>query len=454
MAKKKQITASPSKKITFMSYGDMRERSVAPYVPKEDLATIPWVYHDTDNLYPENLRKLVDNCGPLERSITQLSEFIAGNGVIFYDQKGNEIEAAQGVFQEWMRESSEEQFLAQTAYDLSHGLGLTWAVRRAAGGAIARLDHRSRFGFRAGKTVNGVIPQMYWSNDWKEAMWNTSDPMFRPTAIPTMDWSGKKLEEEAIVFERQYHPIEPVYGRIFWLGCRRAAEVWVKVDNYNKTQLDTGFTPAVLLATHKEGTDAELDKHDERVEMAYTGSMGRGLFHVTLGPNEQEPFLKELKRGNHAGELDEMRNGAAEVIFETFGIPSLLMRDRAEGLTSQERAIAIRLQQLQRTTVATLQKLPGRALTRLMNMAGIPVWETKFKALEVFDPVQSEAIIKATQTVNEARDMRGDEPLADAKIGDMLICQAEKLPSDPQEARDIAMMKAKQPVLSQDPNQQ
>lgn len=454
MAKKKTSAVLRSApKVKFHAY--LREPTVAPFVPKEDPSQIPYVYHGLDNLYPENLRILVDNCAPLERSITQLSEFVAGMGVRFYDKEGNEIKEAQAKFQEWMIDTTEEQFLAQTAYDLSHGLGMTWAVRRAAGGDIVRLDHRSRFGFRAAKTEGGKIPAMYWSNDWREAEWNTSNEKFKPVAIPTFDWTdGGPKYPEAIIFEKQYHPTEPVYGRVFWLGCKRAAEVWVKVDNYNRTQLDTGFAPAVMLGTRFDGTDAEIDKHEERIELGLTGSMGKGLLVFTMGPGEEEPFFQALPKGNHAGEIDEVRDGSAQVIYQTFGIPELVMQDKAEGLSSQERALAIRLQQLQRTVVSTLQKLPGRALTRLMNMAGIPVWETKFMPLEIFDPVQSEAILLASQTVDEAREQRGYEPLEDKEAGKMLLTQAAKLPSNPAEAMEIAKLKATAPVVAPGKNPQ
>lgn len=437
MAKKKSIPTAKSRgKVTFHAY--MREPTEAPRVDLADRSEIPYVYHGSDNLYPEELRRLIDNAGPLERSVTQLSEFIAGAGVRFYDKEGNEIEAAQAKFQEWLTESTEEQFLAQTAYDIAHGLGMTWAVRRSATGEVVRLDHRSRFGFRAGKMDGGVIPAMYWSNNWKEAQWNATDDRFQPKPIPTIDWSGATKAPEAIVFERQYHPTEPVYGRIFWLGCKRAAEVWVKVDNYNRTQIDTGFTPAVMLGTRKEGTDDELDRHDERVEIAYSGSMGRGLFHFNLGPGEEEPFFQEITRGNHAGELDAIRDGSADVIYNTFGIPSLLLRDREEGLTSQSDAIAIRLQQFQRTVVATLQKLITRALTRLMNMEGVEVWETRIQPLEIFDPIESEAITMASTTVDQVRERRGDKPMEDEKTGKMLLSQAAKMPADPEQAERLA----------------
>lgn len=409
---KKLHKAAP--RVKFMAY--MREPTVGPYVPKEDLSTYPYVFHGRDNLYPEELRTLVDNCAPLERSITTLAEFIAGNGIRFYDKEGNEIEEAQDKFQEWMGDSTEEEFLFRTGYDLAHGLGLTWGVRRAAG-PIVRLDHWDRMGFRAAKTVNGKIPAMYWSDDWTETMRNNAGK-WTPRAIPTFDHD--RADAEAILFDREYRPREPVYGRIFWLGCKAAAEVWVKVDRYNRTQLDTGFTPAVMLGTYFDGTETELDKHDELIEKAYTGSMGRGMFHFTMTSGEEPPFFQVLERANHAGELDQMRTETAEVIYDTFGIPSLLMKERKQGLTSQGDAITQRLQQFQRTVVAAKQKLITRNLVRLMNLEGVEVWEAKITPLEVFDPVQSEKILMASQTVNEAREMRGDEPL-DGEEGEMLL---------------------------------
>ena len=417
MAKKK--TAAPH--VRFYAY--TREPSVAPIVPKEKHDTDPWVYHGANNMFPEEIRALVDNCGPLERCVSMIAEFVAGSGLRFYDEAGNEIKEAQARFQEWVSESTEEEFLMKTAYDLAHGLGLTWSVRRAAG-PIVRLDHMDRFGFRAGKTVTGQIPSMWWSADWYMAKTYVGDARFTPVEFPTFDFTGKRVDAQAIIFDRQYRPREPVYGRVYWLGCKRAAEVWTKVDRYNQTQIDTGFAPGVMLGTRFEGTDAELDKHDKAIEAAYTGSMGRGLLHFTMMPGEEEPFVQVLERGNHAGELDGMRNGAAEVIYETFGIPSLLLRERTGGLTSQEKAVAMRLQQLQRTTVATLQKHITRNLTRLMNMEGIPVWEARITPLELFDPIQSEAIIMASQTVNEAREIRGDEAL-EGDAGEMLLVQAK-----------------------------
>ncbi|MFZ1666686.1 MAG: hypothetical protein WAU08_14865, partial [Flavobacteriales bacterium] len=110
-----------------------------------------------------------------------------------------------------------------------------------------------------------------------------------------------------------------------------------------------------------------------------------------------------------------------EVIYDAYGIPSLLLHDRDAGLTSQERAIAMRLQQFQRTFVEPRQKMITQPIAQLMNDEGIEVWEAKIQPLNIFDPVQSEAVIMASTTVNEARVQRGQPEMMDKAAGEQLL---------------------------------
>jgi len=420
-----KIEGKPRRKPKFMAF--LREGTVAPWVREERWSVEPWVLHGSHNLYPEEVRTLVDNCGPLERSIRMLAQFIAGHGIRFYGppkengERGDEIQAAQRKFQEWMQDASEEEFLWRCAYDLAHGLGMTFNVRRSAS-QIVRLDHLDRFGLRCEKMKDGRITGYWWSSDWRRYMENNSDDRYKPFRLAAFD--AMRPEKVATIFRRDYRPREPYYGGLWWMGAWAAAEVWTKVDKYNRTQVDLGFSPGVILGTRFDGPETEMDAYDKDVEETFTGSMGKGVFHIPLGPDEDEPFVKVLERGNHAGELDAMRSGSADVIYDVFGIPSLLMRDRAEGLTSQERAIAIRLQQMQRTLVDPLQKYITQPIQQLMALSGLDVYECNIVPLEIFDPVQSEAIVLASTTVNEARDQRGDEPL-EGEDGEMLLAKVK-----------------------------
>lgn len=441
MAGKRKIQAKVQhREPKFYAY--LKQGSVAPWIREEKWTQDPWVWHGRNNGFPEYLRSLVDNCGPLERAITMLAQFIAGHGVRFYGppdengKRGKELPNAQAKFQEWVQDASEEEFLWRCAYDLAHGLGVSFNVRRSAE-TIVRLDHLDRFGLRSGKLVNGKVGEYYWSSDWHRHKEMPTDERFRPIQLKAFD--ANKPAPISTVFKKAYRPREPYYGGLWWMGAIQAAEVWTKIDNYNRTQIDLGFSPSAFLATQFSGTETELDKHDEEVEGAYTGGIGRGIFHVTYAEGEEKPELTILPRGNHAGELDGIRTGCADVIYDIFGIPSLLMRDRSEGLTSQERAIAIRLQQMQRTLVEPLQKMITQPIQQLMALSGIEVYEVSVNPLKVFDPVQSEAIIMASQTGNEAREERGDDPVTE-EWGNMPLAQISKSKSDQQMEADAAAL--------------
>lgn len=445
--KKTTAVAMTAKRPAPKFFAYLKQGDIAPYVREEKWTQDPWIHHGEDNLWPEKLRTLVDNCAPLERAITMLAKFIAGHGLRFYappdanGKRGPELPAAQAKFQEWMADSSEEEFLWRCAYDLAHGLGVTFNVRMApkgeTGGTIARLDHLDRFGLRSGKLDAGRVNEYWWSTDWKRYKETTSDPLYKPIRLPA--WDPAKPQRISTIFRKSYRPREPYYGGLFWLGAWTAAEVWTKVDNYNRSQIDMGFTPGMVLGVPFQGTESEWDEQDEAYEVAYTGPNGKGLLTFPMAPGDAVPFFQKLDRGNHAGEIDTIKAGAADTIYSTIGIPELLMRDRAEGLTSQERAIAIRLQQMERTVVEPLRKFITQPIQQLMSVSGIECYEACFESLKVFDPAQSEAEILASRTGNESRELRGEDPTTE-EWGNMPLVQIQKSKSSQQMAAEAAAL--------------
>ena len=415
MAKKETIELKAK---TGSMYAYLRQGSVAPFIREERWTTDPWIWHGRKNLFPEYIRALVDNCGPLERCITMLAQFIAGKGVRFYDEEGNEIEAAQDLFQEWMIDTPQEDFLWRTAYDLAHGLGKSWNVRRSATD-IVRLDHLDRFGLRSGKLVDGRVNEYWWSSNWEEYQLDNSNELYKPEKLKAFDFrKDAKPQAQATIFSKSYRPREPYYGGLWWMGAIQAAEVWTRIDNYNRTQIDTGFAGAGMLVTHFNGTESELKKHKADVQAGWAGSNGQALLHIPVGQGEEAPIFTPFDRGNNAGEMDEIRSACADVMYDVIGIPSLLLRDREAGLTSQERAIFMRLQQMMRTLVEPIQQWGiCKDLQRLMTAAGIPVWEARIDQLQIFDTVQSDAIVMASTTVDEARLQRGAPPAEDKEWG-------------------------------------
>jgi len=434
----KKILAKGKGSARFMAFSGP-VGSIAPDVKEGVVNGDEFIYHGRNNLFPEAVLSLVDNCAPLQSCVSLAQQFIAGHGIRFYDEEGNEIEEAQAKFQEWMKDASEEEFLHRVTYDLAHGLGASMQVRRSATGDIVALDHLDRFGLRSGKMknakMNGVttkkVLEYYWSSDWPAYMRNRSVEN-EPRMIPAYIFGeGAPKYPIAAIFNCDYRPREPYYGRLFWMGAYIAAQTWTRIDLYNRTQIDTGFAPKVIMGTRFEGNEKEQGEYQDAFEAAFQGSAGAGLFHFLMGTGEDAPFVLEMGESSHAGQLDEIRTASAEVVYDAYGIPSLLLRDRAEGLTSQERAIAMRLQQFQRTFVEPKQKMITQPIVQLLSEAGIDVWEAKIQPLNIFDPVQSEAVIMASTTVDEARVQRGQVELEDTEAGAQLLALVKPIAPPP-----------------------
>lgn len=436
MAKKNAIQLSKNRVVEFKAF--LRQGTVAPYVVEFLWQQDPWIWFGKNNFFPEHVRELVDNCGPLERSCTMMAHFIAGNGIKFLTKDGTEIPAAAKKLEEWLSDTTEEEFFWQTCYDLAHGLGMNWNARRAAGGALVRLDHQDVCGLRAGKLVNGRSEQFYWSQNWPLFYQFRTDERYMPTEFQAFDFSGARKDAISTIYRKIYKPRQPYYAMPWFLGGMTAAEVWTLVDSYNRTQINTGFAPAFLLGTRFDGTESERDKHEEAMEDTFGGASGKGWLQFIMGPDELEPFFKELARGNHAGELDAIRKGSADVVYDTYGIPSILMRDLESGrFTSVSDVISTRLQQFQRTLVNPLQKLITSTLTRLMNLEGIEVYEAKIEDLQLFDPMQVKEVLMASMTVDEAREQRGEDPAVDQEWGKTPLAKvAAVAPTDPNASPD------------------
>ena len=385
-------------------YAYLKEGTNAPIV-EERYTGNPWVYFGADNLFLENMRTIADNCVPLQRCIEMAAMFIAGRGIKFYDREGNEMEAAQAKWQEWMQDTTEEDFLQATALDIALANTKSWVVRRGFGGGIVRVDHLDVSRLRAGKLMEGEVRNYYWSANWKEVgARGGAVPRYRPIELPAF-----KMEERvpsAVIYSKTYKQNRDYYGEPWWLPAVADAEVWAKVPVFNKTQIDTGFKPTVHLHTYISADTKDLDQYDRDIEDAYTGANGRGIFHTFGTQDENAPVLNRLERGDHAGELDEIRAKAESIIVRAYGVPDILYRmDVVGGLTSAGNAMKAAADQFIYGFVKPKQQMITKDLVRLMNAEGIPVWEAEIKELELFDDdMQAEAIRLRSMTINELRD--------------------------------------------------
>ena len=409
-------------------YAYLKEGTNAPLV-EERYTGNPWVYFGADNLFLENMRTLADNCVPLQRCIEMTAAFIAGRGIRFVDEDGNEVQAAQDKFQEWMTDTTEEDFLHATALDIALANTKSWVVRRGFGGGIVRVDHLDVSRLRSGKLMEGKVRNYYWSANWKEVgARGGAVQRYRPIELPAFTFEEKA--PSAVMYSKTYKQNRDYYGEPWWLPAVADAEVWAKVPVFNKTQIDTGFKPTVHLHTFISADTKDLEQYDRDIEDAYTGANGRGIFHTFGTQDENAPVLNRLERGDHAGELDTIRDMAETVIVRGYGVPDLLYRmDVVGGLTSAGNAMKAATDQFMEGFVKPKQQMIIKDLVRLMNAEGIAVWNAEIKPLQLFDDdAETENIRLRTMTINELRaDMELPELLDER--GGIIPAQTATLPA-------------------------
>lgn len=411
-------------------YAYLQQGSVTPSVT-ERYTSDPWVWFGKRNLWPEQMVTLADNCAPLQRCIHSLAMMIVGDGDMkFYTKGGDEVPEARAALDALLVDTTWEDFMWGLAYDTAFLGAPFMTLRRAAGGDIVRLDHvdvsRMRSGFLNEET--GKPDAYYWSSNWARVR---SHQRYRADEIPRFEPGRVKGAKEGF-YIRTYGPgsARDCYTLPWWMGAIPAMEVWTKVDAYNKGQIDTGFTPSVHLHTYTNLEEDKLDKYDERVMNAYTGAQGRALFHTFGTPEEGAPQLTILPRGNHAGELDQMRDDAERIIYNAYGMPPILMGvDTKTGMDGASAAIQQAQVQVDAMLVRPKRQILTKAMVKIMNEMGMAeVWSASVESLPLVAPEQDEVVLRQsyirTVTVDEHREkVLKMDPLG-GDIGGKLIVEA------------------------------
>ena len=400
--------------------------SNAPAIPENRRDNLPYVPFGANNLYPELVLGLVDNCGPLGACTQRFAPYIAGHGVLFYDKDKNEIKAAREKWLELIGDQGEEYFLEATALDIAVMTAKAWHVRYDATGRPAAVEHIDVSRIRSGKKdAAGKINEYYFCSNWR--LRNSST--YKEVSIPAFGVNRK----EGLIYTRSYRQQHDYYGLPEWIPALADAEVLTRIPAFNRTQIDTGFKPAALVNVQiANKDDADLDQLDEDLEMTFTGEDGKTYMLYATNHDEKIEITK-LERGDHAGELDATRKVSKEEIYHTYGMPPILMGvDVSTGLGGQGLAIEQTLDMFKNTRVLSKQKYITRDAKRLIEECGIPVHHAKMDPLIPFEPAKDPVLQRQTYI---ARTLVGEDRLANgmellkgalAKYNDMLICEVLK----------------------------
>jgi len=378
--------------------------SNAPAIPENRRDNLPYVPFGANNLYPELILGLVDNCGPLGACTQRFAPYIAGHGVEFLDENDEIIDEAQSKWAELLISQGEDYFLEATSLDIAVMTSKSWHVRPDSRGMPAAVEHIDVSRIRSGKKdALGKINEYYFCSNWR--LRNSST--YKEVPIPAF---GVDARKGGLIYTRSYRQQHDYYGLPEWIPALADAEVLTRIPAFNRTQIDTGFKPGMLINVKiANKDDADLDQLDEDLEMTYTGEDGK-TYMLHASNLDEDIEITKLERGDHAGELDATRKVSKEEIYHTYGMPPILMGvDVSTGLGGQGLAIEQTLEMFTNTRVLAKQKYITRDAKRIIEACGIKVAKCRIRPLIPFEPAKDEVLQRQTYI---ARTTVGEDRLA------------------------------------------
>jgi hypothetical protein len=397
----------------------------APMIGVDTKSGEEWVRFGRNNLFPEFCCALVDNVPALSSCVETMAMFIAGNGLEFLDLKDEPIKEAYSKWEELCQDTDPEALLESTARDIAILNTMSWQGINSRLG-LARLNHVDVARVRLKKKEDGEVRGYFFSSNWAK---QSSANQYKAVPIPAWGQTG----DTSLIYRKSYKNLRDYYGEPHWLAAMVDAEVLARIPVFNRTQLDTGFRPAVHAHLTTNRDDADTEQIDEDFEAVFTGADGKS-YVLTIGAVGEDLKITKLERGDHAGELDKTRSFSNEQMYNMYGIPPILMGvDVNTGMSGKGLAITESLSLFQTTKVAPRQKHICAAAKMVLRACGIEVPVVRIKPLVPFEPskdqvLQRQAYMRRT-TVNEDRIDNGKDPLPENDPrGNMLLIEAGSTP--------------------------
>lgn len=345
-----------------------------------------WMKFGNSNLFPEFCCALVDNCAPLSASVEVMSMFIAGSGIEFLDSNGEPMEEARRKWED-LCDGDPDALIEATSRDIAMLNTMAWVGRRSAIG-LARIDHIDVARIRSGKIKDEEVKEYFFSSNWSKYKVKEYEPIMIPA------WGERK--DRVLLYRKSYKNLRDYYGEPHWLAAMVDAEVLARIPVFNRTQLDTGFKPAIHAHLTTSRDQEDLEEIDEDFEMVFTGADGKS-YVLTVGAIGEDLKITKLERGDHAGELDKTRAVSKEEIWQAYGIPPILMGANVPtGMSGRGLAITEELSLFQTTKVVPKQKHICVAAKMVLKECGIDVPLVRIKPLVPFEPAQDPALLRQT----------------------------------------------------------
>lgn len=249
-----------------------------------------WINAGPDNLWPNYLVKLANNCALHNAIIDSKQQQVTGEGIKIED---SEDKAQLAAMLEFLKKSNIKKQLKRWAYDQSlfgyFFIGITWSRDRT---KISKIYHVDATTIRVGKPDrddDNRITHFYYSEDWSR--YRKHD--FSPQKIERFD-PLNRVDPNCILMVRGYRPNTRFYNLPSYEGCRDAIELSTNLTSYMLNSIKNGLTPSLNISFNN-GIPSEEEKSTiyNSINGLFSGAKNAGRFILSFNQSKDNATTVE-----------------------------------------------------------------------------------------------------------------------------------------------------------------
>jgi hypothetical protein len=249
---------------------------------------LPWILYGTDNLLPNYMVQLFDNCAVHKAVVTSKVNQIMGDGLVSLNNPMATINLVNDH-----ENVSEVMRKCALDYMLFGGfcLNVIWSKDRK---SIAEIYHVDFSRIRSGKLNKDTdkIDCYYYSPDWTQVR------KYPPEEIKA--FSQKEKEPSQLYYFKNYLPGMTYYPIPDWSAGQRAIEINIEMLNFHMNNLRSGMAPSLWI-NYTNGVPGEEEQREivRALESQYSGSDNAGQAIISFNESkEQSPEIVQIKRND------------------------------------------------------------------------------------------------------------------------------------------------------------
>ena len=384
----------------------------APNVDENLLRKAEYVYFDTDNLFPQKLIRLADNCPIHSAAIFKHSQFITGDGLEWDEATDAEIERANNVLKEIFGDI--HAFIKACALDRAYFNGHCAALQYARGGKLLKAEHVDFSNVRASKYLDekGKLPNQYWySHDWKEATGRRSyTGKYVPVEPkPYGNFFVERVKRKVLfIYDKQYKPSKIYYPEPEYLAGLKYIETEIKLSQYVDNLTTKGFRAGTHIHLYKEMDEDAAKATEKKINEKFAAEDAPDIILTYGGSPEANPTINQVPNFTNAEIITTVGRELDKKIDSAHPIPSMLYTsfETASGLDGQANAIREVLEYYQNTSVAPHQTAIENTINIILEQAGVSI-KCKIKQANPVNFIVDKDIMLRVLTTDEIRNEIG-----------------------------------------------